>query len=505
MQRSTGTFLLFALVLAGAAALLWFRATDDPDLPNGRPTVDPVAPRPVDSAVPVTAPALGLHVVVAVTSRETFLAPPAPRVAVHTVGGAELPFTMLAGVGAGTSDDGARGGLALVTIAIEAGGQLVRQVDVPANGTGRHVVGPRIVARGVVTDEQRRAIAAAHVWFGEFDGSGTRRFAITDDTGRFELDAPAGHGVPFVVEATGRASQWRAITVEAPSPELAVTMQPAGTLAVQLATLSTGTEAARLFVVPTGAVSTELAQYPFFLQSIDGGRVGATPGAFTIVDLPTSGTIGLVAVHPRAPITAPREVALQPAPQRIVLPLQQANGEWRGVVHDDAGEPIAGVNVWSHRRGRPLGGRASLRLLPPHLDATGCAYVATAADGAFAIGAADGDEPVLSLRATGRAGRDLAWPLPNDAPIVLPAWRGGEPSFRLAPPRPGTPWIAATDLSGGVRAQLAADQPWVVSFPAPGRYDLVLTTKDGDTVLGSRTDRDVVVTGPVDLEPPRAQ
>lgn len=507
MQRSTGTFLLIAVVLAAAGVMVWLRADDEPPVLIGGPHSE--AP-PLHAEVPATGPPLtattnGLHVFVSVMQREAFVAPPAPRVVVRTGGGADLWFAVLAGVGAGASDDAVRGGLTLISIAIDAGARLLRQVDVPANGVGMHVVGPRIVAAGFVKDDQQRAIVGAHVWFGESDSSGTRREAITDDAGRFELDTPAGPGVPFVVQAAGHASQWRVLTIEPPSPELAVMLQPATTVTVQLATLSTGTDAARLYVVPNGAVSTELAQYPFFLQSVDGGHVADAPGAFTIADLPHSGTIGIVAIHPRAAIAAPRDVVLKNVAQRVVLPAPQSAGDWRGAVVDDDGQPLADVRVWSHPRARSFGGKPSLRLLPPHLDAIGCHFTATGSDGTFTIGAIAGDEPTLSLRAAGRAGRDLAWPLANSAPIVLPTWRGGEPSFRLSPPRAGTPWSAACDLSGGLRAEIAADQPWVVSFPAPGRYDVVLTTKNGDTVLGSRTDRDVVVTGPVELASPPAQ
>jgi len=91
----------------------------------------------------------------------------------------------------------------------------------------------------------------------------------------------------------------------------------------------------------------------------------------------------------------------------------------------------------------------------------------------------------------------------GNPPIVLPAWRGGDVSLHLLPPVPGVRWIANSDLGGGIRATVEADQPWVVSFPHAGRFTVVVTTRKGDVVVGSETFAQLDVTGPVELQAPR--
>jgi len=81
----------------------------------------------------------------------------------------------------------------------------------------------------------------------------------------------------------------------------------------------------------------------------------------------------------------------------------------------------------------------------------------------------------------------------------LPRWRGGEPGFALAPPQAGVAWTAAADLAGGIRAALAADEPWRVSLPQAGRYDFTLTTTPVDGPSHRCERRDVVATGPIEL------
>lgn len=506
MQRSTATFLLFVVVVLVAVVLSsgWF--TDEP-LP-----VDEVAspPPPPPAATgqasrepgeqppaPIGAP----RVVVEVRVLETFVAPPPVRVQAVDVMGTELPTVVVAGAGAGFDPGPTRAGLSLVAISHE-GGTVLRQVAVTEGAVARPVVGARIVVRGTVRDPQRQPIPGARVWLGETMAGGERRFVVTGEQGAFELDVQAGTGVPFVVEADGRASLWSACAVAAPSPELAAVLHPSAPIDVQIAAVSTGIEQTRLFVVPGEAVSTELTNYPFFLQVLTDGFAVAANGTANLPGLPTVGTIGLVVRHPLVPLGTPLSVTLRNEAARVVLPLGTPVAAWHGRVVDDDGAPLPGVAVWARAPGRRLGDAGSPRLVPPHLDAGGTTFTRSDAEGMFTIGRSDAALAVVSLRAPGRAGRDVSWPPTDDAPLVLPAWRGDEPAFRLLPPKPGVAWIGECDLGGGVRAQLAADREWQVSFPHAGRFHVVVTTFDGDTAKGTWT-RPVVVTGVVDLESPR--
>lgn len=502
MQRSAATFLMLAAVLAAGVAVVWSSFAGEPPAPP------PPGPQPPNVAGPADAtpedhgaPAKP-HVRVEVQLREAFVPPPPVRVEAVGSDGAPLSVTLVAGEGAGFAAAPPKPGLALAAIALGGGRWLLRQVAVGDAGVARITVGAPIVVTGRVQDEAGAPIAGASVWAGESDGEGNRREAVTGDDGAFETDTPGGAGVPLVVRAAGRASSWQAVMVSPSSREFPIAMRAAAGLDVQFAAAADLVRDLRLFVVPRGPISTELASYPFFLQTLADGFVVASNGSATVPDLPRGATVGLVVSHPRVIGAAPHAVTLRAANERVVLPLRTAEAVWQGRVVDEAGAPLAGVSVWSRPPRQQLDGIAAGRFLPPHLGAPGCFAAHTDDDGAFTIGAV---EPggVLSLRAADRAGRDLAWP-PADAsaPVVLPSWSSGPQEFRLQPPQAATPWLAECDLAGGIRAEVAADQPWIVSFPQAGFYRVVTTTFVGGREVG-KAERDVAVTGPVDLQAPR--
>lgn len=503
MQRSTATFLLFVAVLGAAAVVVAGRCAGEPEPPVGQaPSAGP-AVQGASSAEPDPSPLpAGIHVTVQVELRERLVAPPPQRVEAVDGLGRALPVALVAGSGAGFDAGPLRPGQVLAEIGIEGGGSVLRTVAVPEAGIARAVVGARIVTRGIVRDAQRLPIAGATVWLGERDASGAHRDVATGDDGTFELDVPGGAGVPFVVAARGCAATWQPVEIAAPSPQLGVTLAPAAPLVVQLATSSDRLAGARAFVLPRGAVSTELAQYPFFLQALSDGIAFDANGTFALHDLPAHGEVGVVVRHQRVPAGAAHVVALAKAGVRTVVGLGEFANVGPGRVVDETGQPLAGVSVWTRPADRELGGAGQLRLVPPNADLTATCFARTDADGAFEIGGADAQRVALSLRAPGRAGRDLAWPRHDAAPIVLPAWSGGEPSFRLAPPRAGSAWSAAVNFAGGLRESLAADTEWVVSFPCAGRFEVAVTTwVDGVAVRTARDD--VWVTGPVELRAPR--
>lgn len=509
MQRSSVLCLLFAAVAAIAVAVAVYASGDAPapgPTPPGRMRFPPPDPHRAihgddTPAVPRGAP----QVHVEVRDEATFVPPPPERVFARVAGeGAWLPATVLAGEGAGFDPPRARPGLAMIAIALDGGHRLLRQLALGDEGQTEYRLGARVVVRGHVTGDQDWPLRGAEVWLGELDADGQRRTATTDAEGAFELDTPDGAGVPCVVTAPKRAVHWQVLAVAPPGPDLRIALGPGASLEVQLAAAADDIGAARVFVVPTGAVSTALAQHPFFLQALtDGHAVGAN-GRATVPDLPIDGTLAVLVRHPRLPGMAPVTVTLRDSPQRVVVPLQFAEAAWTGRVVDTAGAPLAAVSVWSRQPGQPLGAPGSARLLPPQAPGRGVCATATDAEGAFTVGAVPAPDALVSLRAWGFAGLDVAaTSLRAAAPIVLPAWRGGDPAFHLLPPASGVGWQASTDLGGGVQAVLEPDQPWVVSFPHAGRFTVVVTTRTGDVVCGSETFHGLDVTGPVELASPR--
>ncbi|HEX6813245.1 MAG TPA: carboxypeptidase-like regulatory domain-containing protein [Planctomycetota bacterium] len=504
MQRSFARFLLAAAMLVGAAAVAWWVVVDDelPVPPGPGPVQRTVAPEPADGAPPL--PLDTLRVRVEVLARERYVEPPQQRaVAVRAADGIELPTRLVAGVGAGFDATGRNAGIAAAVIDFE-GVRLVRQVPV-GETVSRTVVGARVTVRGRVHDAAQKPIAGARVWLGEQDAEGLPREALTDADGAFELDTPSGDGVPFVVGAETCATAWRVVSVAPPGPDLQMIMQPGHALEVQLAVLGADLDQARLFVVPRATVTSELSQFPFFLQAITDGFAVDANGRGRIDGLPRTGQVGVVVRHAMAPGTSPHELALG-GKEPAIVPLELAATRWSGQVVDPDGQALAGVSLWSlPARGR-LDAAGSLRLLPPHLSVQGACPSRTDEQGAFVVGGLRGAGAVLSLRAPGRAGRDLVWADVAAAPrLVLPPWLGGEPSLRLLPPAAGVAWVAEADLAGGVRNTLEKDQPWLVSLPHAGRFDVRLTTFVGETERASETLHDVHATGLVELQAPRPQ
>lgn len=517
MQRSNQTILLFGLLLAGGAAAYWWletdRATPPPLAPGERdPQPGPgVADAPVspllqgetqDPDLPAGAP----RVRVEVRALETYFAPPSPVVAAVRAGdGQPLAVEVVGGTGHGFGaglTGPARAGLALAIADWPGTGRFVRQFAVTDGSPVPLTIGARLRVEGMIYDEAHRPLGGAHVWLGELLADGSRREVASDSSGAFELDVAGGDGVPFVAMADGRASAGQFLTVQAgvsPSLQLA----PEAVLRVQFAASSDGLDGARVFVVPRGAVTTELAQFPFWLQSLTAGNEVLANGGCLVRGLPQSGDLGVVVWQSRLPFAAAYDVQRQGATAaRAIVQLPRRLPEVSGRLVGDDGAPLAGAEVWSLRPRADLPGGRSLRLLPAWLDAKGACLARSDANGAFAVGAFGEPGARIALRAPGRAGRDLEGPLPAE-PIVLPRWRGGEPSFHLLPPRAGVAWGAVVDLAGGVTATVAADRPWVVALPQPGGFAFTLVTTVDGVERARSVLEEVVVTGPVEIAAPR--
>jgi hypothetical protein len=514
MQRRIVLFLVAVLALAAAVFVLSRGGEVDVPPPgpgpggtdaNGEaPPVSPQPqPQPAPQPAPTPAPPGAPRVVVEVTMRERYVAPSPSRVtAVRAGDEVPLPAAVVAGAGAGFDASPNAAGTALAVVD-GADGRLLRQVALTAGASATVRVGARLVVRGTVVDAKQQPLREATVWFGEFDASGARREHPLDDEGLFTAEVASGDGVPFVARAPGYASQWRTIEVRAAGLRCDAVLERACALDVQIVARAEAMASARVFVVPRGVVSTSLAQWPFFVQALTDGVPVGERGDATIPDLPPGGEAGVLVVHPLAAVGAPVAVVLKGERVRALVPLEFTAAKWRGSVVDDAAQPLAGVSLFARARSGPLVPGTSQRLLPPHLEQRGDFRSWSGNDGTFVLGASTGADGVLSLRAAGHAGRDVAAAAAVAAPLVLPAWRGGEVELLLAPPRAGTPWVVEANLAGGVRELLAADARFRVSLPHAGRFDFVLTTFVGDEQRAQERHDGVHATGAIELSAPR--
>lgn len=503
MQRRN--LMLWCSVAAGAgvaAFAYWPRTVDPPPLPPPLPTEAasnqaPPDPAPAGPPLPADAP----RVVVDVRELHPFVAPVGPRITARAPGTAALlPGRVLAGVGGNPFVAATGAGIALVAIDL-ADSRLLRQVAIDGPADLELSLGPRTVVRGLVCGQDRRPIAGAAVSLGEVQGRHELRQATTDADGRFELDVPAGDGVPLLASGPGFAPQWRPIVV---SPQgrnpVELVLPPAGDLHVQLACEARELDLARVFVVPPAAVTTELAHYPFFLQVLTQGRPCDAEGRATVPALPRTGSLGIVVVHPGAAITTPHEVRLAGATTNALVPLRPVAPQPIRVV-DELGEPVADVVALLRHGGRAPGRSSSMRLQPPLLDAVGCSLAFGSADGAASLAEPLAEGSVLGLRAPGCAGVDLPWPdTTQGEPLVLPRWRGGDASLRLLPPRPGVRWRSEWNLAGGLGLVHEAGEAGIVALPRAGAFEVHVREFVGADVRSTRLYRRLDATGPVDIE-----
>jgi hypothetical protein len=505
MQRRNLMLWCGVAAAAGLLALLWWPGTADlpplpaPPLPTGAPG-GPAAPEPGPEAPPL--PADAPRVVVEVRELHPLVAPGGPRITARAPGVPDpLPATVLAGVGGNPFVAATGAGVAFVAVELGEGARLLRQIAVDGAADRELPLGPRAIVRGLVCGQDRRPIAGAFVSLGELLGPGELRQATTDADGRFELDVAAGDGVPFLATAAGFAPQWRPIVVSPQgSNQFELVLPAAGELHVQLACDARELELARLFVVPLGAVTTELAHFPFFLQALTQGQPCDAEGRATVPALPRHGSLGLVVQHPGAPLDPPHEVRLAGATTRTTVPLRPA-ALHRIAVVDEEGQPVADVVALLRHGGRAPGRSTSMRLQPPLLDAVGCSLAFGGPDGLLPIAGPLAEGSVLGLRAPGFAGVDLPWPEHGLAePLVLPRWRGGDASLRLLPPRPGVPWRSEWNLAGGLQLAHAADEPAQVALPRVGAFEVVVRELAGTEVTATRRYQRLLATGPTDIE-----
>jgi len=514
MQRSTVLFLLLGGVVVAILATIAFSDPGEVVLPpsNGDNTVtDGTAnengssgslPTPSttgghDGPVPPDAP----HVTITVTSKERFVPPPRPPVLAMTLAGEELPVEILAGVGSGFDAQARARGVAMIAIDMSPI-RLLRQVAVAPDGNQPARIGPRVVVRGSVVDAQKKPIAKAVVWFGELQADGSRREFVVDEEGAFEGEVPTGEGVPMVVRAGGFASKWRTIVVTSDMQPLAAMLQPAAKVQIQLAGRAVEMDQARAFVVTSSKVSSSLSQWPFFAQCVSGGYPISELGQIEIDDLPQSGVVGVVIRHPFAPLVAPTDVKLGAKLVRATVPMRLGGSVLQGAVVDGEGDVVGGASLWALPQRRRLAGGRSQRLLPPHLKDLGACYAQAGPQGFFKIGGIGEDEPVLTVRAHGHAGRNVPVNTIKNAPVVLPKWLGGDAALRIQPPVAGKVWRVSINLGDGIDEACAADEPFVVSLPHAGAFDVEMVLRIDGEQVGESDVKALMATGPVDLVTP---
>jgi len=511
MQRGSVLFLLF-VAIAALGGWLWWSTGDVLPLPPPTPPHQANPPStPIEAPGPGTpqdqdpVPPNGVRVRVEVVIRERFVPPPLPRVlARQTVDGAPLPAHVVAGAGAGfDAAVASNAGSALVVIDTAAG-RAARLVALAAGEPAVYEVAGALAVRGVVRGADGLPLRDARVWFGEYGPDGQRREAITDATGEYELPVLVGSGVPCIVQAPGQAIAARTLVVAAPPPVVDVVLQPGCAIDVQIAGFARAMTTARAFVLPRGSVATELAQWPFWLQALDGGTPLDATGRATIAGLPRVGEVAVLVRHPEAPLGNSVPVVLKGERVRASVPLVYAPSTRTGRVVDGERRPLAGASLWAASGSVQLGDGNSQRLLPPHLEARGTATT-SAADGAFVLGLpGDAASARVLVRCVGHAGREFAAAaVAEGTELVLPIWGGGEPQFTLQPPAGGVAWTAECDLSGGVRERVDAGQSFRLSLPHAGRFTFVLTLFDGADVVAVHTVPDVDVTGPIEIESPK--
>lgn len=508
MQRRTVIFLLLACTVCAVGAMIAFSgpggtvAPPDGGSDKSATSGQNPADGPGKEGAAGTQPAVPLppgapRVVVTVTATERFVPPPPELPLVETVTGVPLWCDAVAGIGSGFDVGLHKRGISLLAFGFD-GRTLLRQVAVSPQSQQVAKIAARVVVRGQVLDLEQKPVAEASVWFGELAADGTRFEVTTNADGQFDADVPAGQGVPMLVRAADFATTWRTVSVEPGMLPLRQGLQPATSLTVLLAARAVDIERARAFVVPTGAMSTGMAQWPFFAQAVAGGYAFDKDGRVVIDDLPQDGSLGIVVVHPYAALAAPKKVTLDRQAVQVIVPVSFVARRQSGLVVDDDGRAVS-ASLWAAPSPVRLNGPRSLRLLPPHLDVRGACFAATDSTGRFVLGLPTDKVAHVAVRAKGYAGRNLEWRDGLDQAVVLPRWIGGEPSLRILPPAAGAEWQLAINLGDGIVSHCAAGEPFVVSLPHAGRFDVaVAVTYEGEP----ETRRDVlglVATGVVDL------
>lgn len=458
---SSRNLILPLLLLAAIAAVfaLWRGSGADAPTPPG-PGDGAVEPRGDGPRAPQvgTAAEQLLSVTVELIVRGQIL-PPEDGVLARLLRGGERFDLGSRIVDAGPRGASALRGRHLVRFELADGSACCRDVVLRDDVTAELDYGPRRVVGGRVLDARREVVADAVVWAGEIAADGSLRTVRTDGDGRFELDVPAGTGVPIVVRAPGNASTWRRIEV-GPDGALGLSIRLASAARMELVLGAVVADATRgRFWLGAAQADAGLTDYPFFLATLEGRDRFDAAGRAALDDLPEHCEITCGAIHPEALAGEPKTIVTGRRHARPVVLTMTPAQSLSGSVVDAASSPAAGVEV------RIAGG----------------APVRSDANGGFRVAWSGDREALVELRPDRGAGlRVDARALSAGGTVRLPPPEvaTGEPTeLVLRVPEPGVRWRAR--LAGRSWQEVAQGGSFTVLRAGPELVDVLITSYRG--------------------------
>ncbi len=356
---------------------------------------------------------------------------------------------------------------------------------------------------GTIVDSDGHAVRGARVWLGG-------ETVVSDDEGRFSAHVMAGTGLPVVVRAPGFASAALVLDVTGGLVDsVRFVLREAAEVRVRLLGPMPAGGSARVFVLPGGDPTTsDEAQYPYFMQALEGGVPMSARGVAVLSDLPVDARVRVAVEHAGlASGTAPTAITRTRALDLTVAAV--ATPKLSGRIRMEDGAACVGALVVSASGALDAGARppAASLALPPLAYWLPSGAVHTAADGSFALARRHGTEPgVLLVGAEGHVvlemavradARDLEieLPLPCAAQTTLPrAARTTAPRLELqAPegrydvriaevgraPRPVVRWQGGASFFIPMRERVLAD----VSIQIEDRDGVRMIQRPGVAVL----------------------
>ncbi|MGE3172276.1 MAG: hypothetical protein AB7O97_06580 [Planctomycetota bacterium] len=517
MRRAPVTILLLLGTAVLVAAVLWWQSRTPSLLPPdwgdggstptnpgpapGAPARAPHDDAPKDEGTPRGTVRVWVEVQV-----DAELRPAPPDVVVVTRSGLAVPAEaeIVAGEPESWPRPRAPEGPALVRVRLDGADWYRRAVR--DAGTLHVEFGELQPVRGRAVDDRGEPIAGVRVW----SGAALDQEVETDLDGRFEVFAPAGHGVPFVARKDGLA--WKVVFAEVlqgGSPPVSFVLRPEVPLQVQAVGLQSVLAHAKVALVPVDERDTELQAFPFFFRELiaatglDATGLDAT-GRQLVRGLPRGAVVGVALQGPRMLRTPAVPVKLTGERHDVEVGARPTRVEptVRGRVVDARGAAVRDALVWAWQPGGGI--RASglgPALLPCWVAAPGVVVGRTGVDGAFelalpgdrevALGAAVADGPWVERRWRG-APRD-------EVRLVLPAEVEAPARLEVPPPAAGTDWEVRVDpCTDGRFVQVAPDAPFVVELP-PCVGDVRVRIAEGASWSSPRWQRDVVLSGVVAL------
>lgn len=319
--------------------------------------------------------------------------------------------------------------------------------------------------RGRVLDATGEPIQGARIWLA---GTATK----TDADGHFETaPQPVGDGMPLVVQADGKATEFRIL---GQSQCHALSMQPItmnrrGTR-LRARFFGPAPEQARFFILPAGARDTRLLAYPLFMPAVHPVPASAD-GTVTFDGLPWGVRIRVMVQHPSGPPVVTKELVLDRFEARCVLHAGSAR-QLTGRVVDASGRGIPGAFLTARAGGTGLALKASSWLLPGPAYLRDASATQTTDDGGFTLPMVWGESRtgLLSIEAPGLVGLEYPISATGAAPqdfVLYRAGPGGRPELQLS--GAGLPEFVhvsiRNDATGG------GPYPWVTaeSFELPLR------------------------------------